>query len=127
MKFLSSLLSFGLVFFSLTIVSCEDDNATQESDLLGKWNITQAFRDNKPTTTMDEMYFEFAEEGILTTNMTGEAEAYQFEVDDEQISQRAGTIDADYKIESRLDNELTLTTTLGGKSFRMTLERETNE
>ncbi|MEL7222096.1 MAG: hypothetical protein AAGJ93_12305 [Bacteroidota bacterium] len=127
MKFLSNLLSFSLVFLSLAIISCEDDNATQESDLFGKWNITQAFRDNKPTTTMDEMYFEFAEEGILKTNMTGEVEAYQFEVDDEQISQRAGSIDADYKIESRLDNKLTLTTTLGGKSFRMTLERETME
>jgi hypothetical protein len=105
-------------------MSCEDDNATQEADLLGKWTITTALRDDKPTTTMDGMYFEFAEEGKLTTNMTGEAETYQYEVDDEQIFQREGTIEANYKIESRLDNELVLTTSLGGKSFRITLARE---
>lgn len=123
MKFLSNLLSISLILLSLTFTNCEDDNATQESDLLGMWNITTAARDNKPTTTMDGMYFEFAEGGTLTTNMSGEPEKYQFEVNDEQISQRGGTIDADYQIISRLENELILTTTLGNKPFKITLAR----
>jgi len=127
MKLLSSLLSITLVLFSFTIISCEDENATHESDLLGTWNITAAIRDSKPTTTMDGMYFKFEEGGTLTTNMSGEPESYQFEVADEQIAQRGGTIDADYKIESRLENELVLTTAFGGKPFKITLARDINE
>ena len=124
MKLLPTILSISLLFVFCSFLSCEDDNATQEADLLGKWNITTAVRDSKPTTTMDGMYFEFAEEGQLTTNMTGEAETYQYEIDKEQILQRGGTIETDYKIESLLDNELVLSTSLGGKPFRITLARE---
>ena len=124
MKLAPTIFSICLLLVSGFFLTCGDDDSTKEADLLGRWNITEAIRDNKPTTTMDGMYFEFAEGGQLQTNMTGEAEAYQYEVDDEQILQRGGTIETDYIIETRLDNQLVLTTMLGGKPFRITLARE---
>lgn len=117
----------GLFFFSSVLISaCGDDNAVQEADLLGRWEISEASRDGKVTDTMEGMYFVFAEGGQLTTNMTGADETYSFELDGDQIEQREGTIETDYTIESLLENELTLTTTLRGKYFRMVLQQSAN-
>ena len=94
------------------------------TELAGRWEISEAFRDGKATDTMEGMFFEFTEDGQLTTNMTGAAETYQYELDGDQIEQREGTIETDYTIESLLEQQLILTTTLRGKHFRMVLEQE---
>lgn len=112
-----------LILSSVLISSCGDDNAVQEADLLGRWEITEASRDGKATDTMEGMYFAFAEGGQLTTNMTGTDETYRFELDGDQIEQREGMIETDYTIESLLEQELVLTTTLRGKYFRMVLQQ----
>lgn len=117
----------GLFLLSIVFISsCGDDNALQETDLLGRWEISEAARDGKVTDTMEGMYFSFAEGGQLTTNMTGADETYRFELDGDQIEQREGTIETDYTIESLIEKELILTTTLRGKHFRMVLQQTAN-
>ena len=121
---LAPLTTLGLVVaFSLLLVCCGDDNSIQIADLTGRWEIQEAFRDGKSTDTMEGMYFEFVEDGQLTTNMTGADETYRFELDGNKVQQREGTIETDYVIESLLEQELILTTTLRGKQFRMVLQQ----
>lgn len=122
MKFLLT----TLILFSCTVcffTSCGDDNAITTADLTGRWDIQEATRDGAPTSTMEGMYFIFAEDGQLLTNMTGAEEVYSYELDDNTIFQRDGAIEADYAIESLLEEELILTTTLRKKQFRMILHK----
>ena len=126
MKFyFAPLVALGLLSAFL-LSACVNDGDIQTSDLVGRWDIREAYRDGKPTDTMVGMYFEFSEDGQLKTNMTGADEAYSFELSGEEIRQREGTIETDYKIESLLESELTITTTLQGKHFRMVLDQAAN-
>lgn len=117
----------GLSLLFVTVFSaCGDDAAVQSSELVGRWEIKEAFRDGKATDTMEGMYFEFSEDGQLVTNMTGAAETYSFELDGDEIEQRNGTIETDYTIETLEEAQLVLTTTLRGKVFRMVLQPAAN-
>lgn len=123
MKFsVKTLPLFGLLSICFCF-ACNDDSAAREAQLMGHWKITEAIRSERATTTMDGMFFEFKPEGEMVTNITGEDETYRYELTDEQILQREGTIEADYLIESLLDSQLIVTTTLGGKPFRITLAK----
>ncbi len=117
--------ALGLLFTILSS-ACGKDSDIDTTDLLGRWDIREAYRDGKSTDTMVGMYFEFSEDGQLTTNMTGADESYRFELSGDEIRQREGTIEADYKIESLLESELVITTSLQGKHFRMVLDQATN-
>lgn len=122
MKFLIT----TLALFSSTLLfltSCGDDNAITTTDLTGRWEIQEATRNGEATTTMEGMYFTFSEDGQLLTNMTGSEEAYSYELDGDAILQRDGAIEADYVIESFLEGELILTTSLRNKQFRMVLRQ----
>lgn len=121
---LAPISTLGLVLiFSFVLSSCGDDNSVMLTELAGRWEISEASRDGKPTDTMEGMFFEFSEDGQLTTNMTGATESYRYELDGDQIEQREGTIETDYTVESLLNQELILTTTLRGKQFRMVLQQ----
>lgn len=121
---LAPISTLGLVvLFSFAFSSCGNDNAVLLTELSGRWEITEAFRNGKATDTMEGMFFEFTEDGQLTTNMTGAEETYQYELDGDQIEQREGTIETDYTIESLESNQLVLTMTLSGKPFRLILEQ----
>lgn len=126
MKFhFAPLFTLGL-FFVVLLTACGNDGDFQLSDLTGRWDIREAYRDGKATDTMIGMYYEFSEDGKLKTNMTGADEEYQFELSGDEIRQREGTIETDYKIESLLDKELIITTTLQGKYFRIVLDQSEN-
>ena len=123
MKFhFAPLLALGLLFAFL-LSACGNDSDIETSDLVGRWDIREAYRDGKSTDTMVGMYFEFSEDGQLKTNMTGADESYSFEISGDDIRQREGTIETDYTIESLLEEELIITTTLQGKHFRIVLDQ----
>ena len=105
---------------------CTDDNAIQESDLLGRWKIETGYRNGKPSESLDALFFEFREEDKLLTNMniTGEEETCDFELDGQAIFQRNGSLDVDYTIVLYKPDSLILTTELRKKKMKFVLFRE---
>lgn len=118
------------LFFSTMLLAvlfglaCNDDDATAEQ-LLGKWSVTAAERDKKPTETLNGMYFDFASGEQLLSNISGEDAQYTYEVAAGEILQRGGVIEADYNIEELTDSQLILTTVIRGKPFRLIFARDT--
>jgi hypothetical protein len=113
----------ALLLFTLVSWSCNDDAATADQ-LLGKWSITAAERDKKPTETLNGMYFDFASGEQLLSNISGEDAQYTYEVAAGEILQRGGVIEADYNIEELTDTQLILTTVIRGKPFRLVFARD---
>jgi hypothetical protein len=125
MKLLLATLKTGLLVSIFVFSACNNNNEEQETALLGRWEIEEAFRAGEATTTLAGMYFKFDSDGQLLTNIAGSDENYSYEVDNDHILQREGTIEADYTIEELADNRLVLTTTLGNKPFRIVLKKMT--
>lgn len=123
MKSLFPSLSFCAVLL-LVFSACGEDNIIENSELEGRWEITEGSRDGEITTTMEGMYFLFTPEGQLRTNMMGAEETFTYELDGDQLTQREGSIDADYKIESYEAGQMVWTTELRKKQFRMVLEKK---
>ncbi len=124
MKLFFSIHSYALLFLVVTVCSCINDNNIQEADLLGQWEIASAFRNGQATESMTGLYFHFKEDGKLLTNMTGMEESYEFEIDDQIILQRNGSLDADYAVSLMTTDSLILTTSLRSKEFKMILSKQ---
>lgn len=118
-----------LLFLVLIISSCTDDDAIQESDLLGHWAIEIGYRDGKATESLGGLFFEFMEGDKLLTNMnlTGDEEMCDFELDGETITQRNGSLNVDYTIELFKTDSLILTTELRKKKMKFILFREVSK
>lgn len=116
------LLLLGMVSF----FACQTHNTEETAQLLlGRWELTQAMRNGKPTESLANLYFVFTPDGKLMTNMnmTGQAEEGTYELKDDQILQRNTQLKPDYTIESIADSNLVLTTELNGTSFRFDLKK----
>jgi hypothetical protein len=118
----TSLSLFAIMIFIFS--TCGEDNVIETSELEGRWEITEGSRNGEITTTMEGMYFIFAPDGQLQTNMMGAEETFAYELAGDELSQREGSIDADYKIESYEAGQMILTTELRNKQFRMVLEKD---
>ena len=121
--------SYCYLFLTLIISSCIGDDAIQESDLLGHWDIVTGYRNGKPSESLAALFFEFREEQKLFTNMnlTGEEEICDFELDGKNIFQRNGSLNVDYNIESFKPDTLILTTELRKKKMKFVLFRALQE
>ena len=117
--------SYYCLLFILMISSCIGDDAIQESDLLGHWEIVTGYRNGKPSESLAALFFEFREGQKLFTNMnlTGEEEMCDFELDGESIFQRNGSLNVDYNIELFKPDTLILTTELRKKKMKFILFR----
>ena len=115
----------GLAF---VLASCGDPaGQDDQSLLLGKWVINQALRNGQPTESLDELYFEFYDDGQMNTNLTGEAQTGVYQLEEGVVMQRESGMDADYRIEEISDSVLVLSTILRDHSFRFRLRRKLQE
>ncbi|MBX2928751.1 MAG: hypothetical protein KF852_13025 [Saprospiraceae bacterium] len=111
-----------LVFSALLYASaCGTDKPNVEELLPGRWTVADATRDNRPTTTLTGLFFEFAPDGRVNTNINNSTETMRFTVVDNIIQQRQGTLDADYKVETMSDKEMVVTTRLYDVDFKIRL------
>ena len=65
MKYIFSL----LVLSSFLLFSCSNEKIGEK--LEGKWNIENAFRNGRKTSTLEQTYFIFQNSDILETNLLG--------------------------------------------------------
>lgn len=101
----------GAILFS----ACGVEPAKQEDNyvdkVLGHWEVFEATRNEKPTTTLEDAYFDFENDGKAILNLTGVEQPAHFEIT-EKIINIVGTtqMDGDYIIENLTSDTLILST-----------------
>ena len=104
------------------MISCKKEAKLTHSDLKGKWNLTEAFRNDKKTQTLTGAYYEFSDTSI-TTNIFGEVVTTPFSLEKMEIVQRIPT-EVRYNVTKNQDQTLSLVTIIDNISFRFTLKKE---
>lgn len=125
MKNLQLLAILAMLLGSLLIYSCNtsETQALETSDVLGKWNLKEAYRGGKPTETLRGVYFEFMENGQAKTNfnLEGQDKMLTYEMKEGKILMK-GDGSLDIKAEKDLDGNLTFNTSLQNYKFKLILE-----
>jgi hypothetical protein len=118
-------LLFGslVVFFMIYQTACESEPKENYGPLYGKWELETATNNGKPTELLTGLFFDFAEDGTMKTNVTGMAEKVNFTLKEGKIEQREGRIDLDYEIKSMNDSSLVLITKIRNASFQFNLSK----
>ena len=117
----------AVLFISLfSVISCteppQEDN-TQEY-LIGRWDIQEASRNGRPTESLDQLYFEFFEDGSLNSNLTGSTQESKYTLEGKTVKQNGSPMDSDYTIEEISDSTLTMNTNIRGQIFRFRFQKQ---
>ena len=109
--------------------SCKPNEDPMLQLIQGRWEIREAYRSEQPTTSLSGLYFEFAAEGKLRTNLplTETPEPATYSLSDGIISQVQGDQEIEYKIEALNDTALVLNTTLQDFPFRFVLAKSADQ
>lgn len=121
--FQTALLTLGLC----TTMSCNNDDIQNTDLLLGRWDIREALRSGRPTESLDNLFFEFFEEGKMRTNITGSTVDGSYEIDGDQLKQRGGPLETNYTIQALTDTALVLTALINKLDFRLEFSRTVQE
>lgn len=126
-KYLSTR-TFAILLSVAALSACGNDRtARTEELLLGRWEITEATRNGRPTESLEELYFEFFQDGRMITNLLGAAESSRYQVDGNVIAQRESRVETDYAIEEITDSTLTLSARMRDYDFLFRLHRSIQE
>lgn len=113
-----------LILGTTTFLACQNNTTEETAQLLvGRWELEQALRNGNPTESLADLYFEFAADGKLMTNIAGLPEEGTYELKKQQLLQRNTQIDADYTIEEITEANLILSTDLRGYAFRFLFKK----
>jgi len=117
--------SLVLLTLITIIAACNNDPKSDidTNQLLGKWEVKAATRDGTATSTLDQLYFTFSEDGDMATNMPTLDRASTYTLKGSEIQQRGNGVENDYTIESLSDAELILITIIRDSEFRMILNK----
>ena len=118
-RLITSTLLLSLVSFSIS--SCKNEPKIDKDDLLGRWEIREAYRNEKKSEDLMGLFFEFFGDGKMLTNISGATTESLYELKKQTLMQRGGDMDADYEITSLNDTSLVLVTTLREYNFRFVL------
>ena len=98
----------------LLLTACDPEPPKQEENLaeqiLGHWEVFEAIRNEKPTTTLEDAYFDFEPDGNAILNLMGADQKAKYEMVEEVIKITGTQMDGDYKIENLGGDTLVLST-----------------
>lgn len=108
---------------ALLFVACENTSPTNQASLLGRWEMAEAFRNQKATQLLAGVYFDFGADGKMNTNLPTTAEgATPYSVEKGKITQK--TIQPIvYHIAKLSETELVLEVELRNVPFELRLRR----
>lgn len=116
-----------ITLFSLSFGCSSDSKLDKDSKnkVIGKWEIKEAFRNGKLTKSLDNLYFEFYEDGQMRTNILGAGMQANYDFSNGKIKQAAGEegIELEYLVETVTDTSLILSTVLRKYNFKFNLQR----
>lgn len=123
-----SLFTFAAFFVGVLFVSScatTETKTLEQSDILGKWTLKEASRGGKPTSTLQNIYFEFMEDGQAKTNFNIETkdQTLSYELKEGTISLK-GESNMNIEASKDLDENLTLDAKLANYKFKLILQRE---
>lgn len=121
--FQTALIALSLGLF----VACGDDKIENADLILGRWDIQEALRSGRPTESLDELFFEFYDEGKMRTNITGSTADGSYKIDGDQLLQRGGPLEADYTIQTLTDSILVLSAIINKLDFKLQFTRTLQE
>lgn len=105
------------------LAGCKQEPQEDPQDLIGYWEIQNAYRNGEQTESLDELFFAFYEDGTMRTNISGVANDAVYEVKGNTVQQRESNMDVDYTIQETTDSSLVLTTTIRNFNFRFELDK----
>ncbi len=107
------------------LAACKNEEKKTLSQITGKWEVAEVFRNSKFTTTLEGGVFEFSESKKLTTNIYGESLVQDFIISGNIISVKSDP-KADYKILRCDDTSMTLGSQIEGNDFEFVLKKVIN-
>jgi hypothetical protein len=117
-------IALTLFYLTLLMFACNGTPVISPEQLAGRWDIKEAFRNERPTESMEALFFEFKPNGRMVTNLIGADVEAAYELKRDKILQRKSDMEADYLIEGFTDTTLTLSTTLRDYKFRFFLHKK---
>ncbi|MGB3548492.1 MAG: hypothetical protein WBA17_16080 [Saprospiraceae bacterium] len=120
----------GSLLVLLLTAACVTDRSKGEDELLiGRWELVRAERNNAPTESLDNLFFEFLPEQQLRTNFTLTSTesmgTYTFSGD--ILEQTTPDLTADLTVKELTDSTLFLETRLRGTFFQLYLRRAADQ
>lgn len=111
----------GLLLLVGVFLGCGPEKETENfaQEIIGHWDVTQATRNKKPTTSLEDAYFEFQADNNAILNLNGGEEPATFELDGKVIKVKGSALEGDFQILKLIDNKMILSTTkkLNGLDF----------
>lgn len=127
MKFLK--LALPLFLLTSFFTACENEPKVEIAKLdpallIGKWELTDATVNKVPSPRLDGAYFEFADKGILKTNILGSEEegSYEMSIEDKKLTQKTGKT-IEYNIEKLVKDSLIMNMDIASKKFVVLLQK----
>jgi len=119
---------FTLVFATCGLLACQSDTSKSKElnkeDLIGRWELSKAWRSGKETETLTGTYYEFDQAGIMKTNLTPTTmeEAYKYSFSGNEIKQN-GEMPITYTIDSLSSSFLAINMTINNFPFKLELNK----
>ncbi len=121
MKYKSVTGYFVIGIFLFIASGCKKDAVDDTKLLLGRWDIIEAKRGGQVTESLDQLFFEFFQDGKMRTNILGATENADFSMENMIIKQRKSQLEIDYKVDSLTDSVLTMSATINRYNFQFRL------
>lgn len=120
-KILTFLLLASVVF------SCQGGEAPafDTKKLTGRWELTKAWRNHRPTETLTGTFYEFFQDGSMKTNLVldGSNGEYPFVVSGSKIIQKSKPDEVVFTVAAFSDTLLTLEMAMKNYPFKMVLHK----
>ena len=115
-------LAFLVTFFLFS--SCKEDTLGSKVDIKGRWEVYNALRNNQPTSTLQNAYFEFVNDSVMKTNILGSEieSAYEFGPQKKSIRQYGNPL-IEYQIREISEDSMKLSAKIREYSFQFFLAR----
>ncbi len=120
--------SLSCLFLILLFASCTSDQEpgveAATATLEGRWELTEARRDNVKTLLLDGLYFVFGPSSAFETNLlTGTAQSGTYTRDGSELTTEGVAVPLTYEITQLEDGELVLRSRYEGFVFDFLLRR----
>jgi len=123
------ILSFMLI--ASVAFSCQvgEAPAFDTKKLTGRWELTKAWRNHRPTETLTGTFYEFLQDGLMKTNLVldGSNGEYPFVVSGSKIIQKSKPDEVVFTVVAFSDTLLTLEMVMKNYPFKLVLHKVEQE
>ena len=106
--------------------ACQEEQSEFKDKVYGRWELTEALRNDRPAASLENIFFEFYEDGKMVTNFnaTGDTQSSEYAISGNRIRQKNNELSPEYIIEEASDTSLILSTELRNFDFKLLLRKE---